>query len=647
MIKNFNPFFFFFLLVPLSLFAELRLPKIVSDGMILQRNEKVAIWGWSDPGSAVKISFGKQELKAVANAAGKWSVSLPPQPAGGTHTFVIGSKKERIVIKNVLFGDVWLCTGQSNMVHAFNRYTTIYPEEIANSTNDQIRQFLVPTSTNLVGTQEDVNGGEWKVANPDNLLSFTVVGYFFAKQIHETYGIPVGIINASVGGTPIEAWMAESAFQGFDDILEEIEKNKDTAYVNSVNRKAAVIRSEQFSNSPVDPGLASEPKWFEPEYVPISWKSMTIPGYWEDQGIRELDGTVWFRRTLDLPESLSGKEAFLEMGRIIDADEFYINGQKIGNTTYQYPPRRYDVPSGVLKEGKNLLAIRVTNQYGKGGFVPDKPYYLEVGDQTFDLKGNWSYKVGAVYDRRGMNYPRSISIQNQPTALFNAMVAPYTDYSVRGVCWYQGESNAGNPEAYQKLLPAFVRDWRVQFDQPDLPVIVVQLPNFMDVNYLPEESNWAEMREAQADILQLENTGLVVAIDLGEWNDIHPMRKKPVGERAALVARKLVYEEDLTYSGPMLKSAKKVDGQVVLSFDQVGTGLVAKGANELAHFAIAGKDEVYVWANARIEGDQVIVQSEAVEAPVFVRYGWADNPDFANLYNEEGLPASPFEVKLD
>ncbi|UZR96280.1 sialate O-acetylesterase [Chondrinema litorale] len=342
--------------------------------------------------------------------------------------------------------------------------------------------------------------------------------------------------------------------------------------------------------------------------------------------------------------SISPAVSKVALGRIVDADKLYINGIEVGSTTYQYPQRRYNVPQNVLKSGNNLFVIRVVNNTGKGGFVPDKPYYISAGEQTVDLKGYWQFKVGDVFIKEE-NLPQSIVIHNQPTSLFNAMVAPITDYAIKGIVWYQGESNSGNPEAYKNLLPAFIKDWRKQWGQPELPFLNVQLPNYMDVDYLPVESNWALMREAQLEATKLPNTGMVVSIDLGEWNDIHPGNKKPIGDRLALIAQKMVYgEDDIVYSGPIYKSARVDGNKVILTFDHVGSGLISGNEEALNHFAIAGTDKKFKWGKAVIKDNTVEVWHENIKEPMYIRYAWADNPDFANLYNKEGLPASPFKT---
>jgi len=635
----------FFTATPL-LQAQVKLPALIRDSMVLQRDCELTIWGWASPGERVTIRFNGNRSRATTGPDGKWQVSLPPMKAGGPHTMEIGGKNT-IVLDQILVGDVWLCAGQSNMVHYLGIHNERYAQDIASANYPDIRQFLVPGSPELEGPAEDLAGGNWKWANPEDVNQFSVVAYFFALKLYQKYGVPIGIINASVGGTPIEAWTSEEGLQGFPDLVQTIEKNKDTAYVNGTNRAAREDMRERSRNRGVDMGLSGPVPWYDPAYVPKNWHPIYLPGYWEDQGVRNLDGVVWYRKEIEVPENMTGIPVRVALGRIVDADQLYINGEQVGRTTYQYPQRRYQVAPDVLKPGKNLLVIRVQNNFGKGGFVPDKPYCLVAGGDTIDLTGQWQYRVGEVYRREG--FPRrGISAQNQPTALFNGMVAPYTGYAMKGIVWYQGESNAGRAEQYRELLPALISDWRKQWGNEKLPFLFVQLPNYMEVNYSPEESNWAVMREAQLEALKVPRTGMAVAIELGEWNDIHPDRKKPVGERLALAAQHVAYgEEGVVFSGPVYRSHRVEGNRVIIAFDHVGGGLVSGNGEELGHFAIAGKDGKFRWGNAAIENNEVVVWHDEIDEPEHVRYAWADNPRFANLCNKEGLPASPFRISLE
>jgi sialate O-acetylesterase len=622
--------------------AQVKLPAIVRDSMILQRDSKVNIWGWAAANEKVTVKFNSKQYKTKADNAGNWKVQLPSTKAGGPYTIAI-TASNKISVKEILFGDVWFCSGQSNMVHQLNIHDVTYAKEIAEANNPQIRQFLIPTITNLQAPQNNLPISYWKPAVGEEVRPFSAVAYFFAKTLFEKYKVPIGIINASWGGTPIEAWTSEEGLKDFSTITNTIQKNRETDSVNRLIRKPS---SDSVFRKTMDKGLTGEKKWYDETYIPKGWKNINIPGYWEDQGIKDLNGTVWYRREFDIPASMIGKAAKVFLGRIIDADELYINGKRIGNTTYQYPQRRYAVTADVLKPGKNIFVIRVTNNAGKGGFVPDKPYCIFTGNDTVDLKGTWQYKVGDVF------IPRSgfgggvagIAAQNQPAALYNAMAAPVINYTIKGFVWYQGESNSGRAAEYAKLQPAQIIDWRNKWQRGDIPFLFVQLPNYMDANYIPSESQWAELREAQLKSLSVPNTAMAVAIDLGEWNDIHPDNKKTVGERLALAAFKTAYGENIVHSGPIYQSHIVEGSKIIISFSNTGSGLIANDGEALSEFAIAGADKKFLWAKAKIEGDKIIVWSDAVTNPVYVRYAWADNPVNPNLFNKEGLPASPFRT---
>lgn len=624
-------------------FAQVRLPAIVSDGMILQRDAPLKIWGWASPGEKVTVQFDKKKYKTKADADGKWQAEFPAMPADGiAHTITVKGKNT-IIINDVLLGDVWFCSGQSNMVHQMNIHDVTYAKDIAEADFPQIRQFWVPNTTNLVAPAEELPSGEWVPAIGDKVRPFSAVAYFFAQNLHRKYNVPVGIINASWGGSPIEAWTSEEGLKNFDDILTTIIKNKDTSYVNQTNRIAALANRPRPAN---DLGLKSSPQWFETSYQPKGWKPINVPGYWEDQGVRDLNGVMWYRKEIDVPASITGKEAGVWLGRIVDADELYINGKRVGGFGYLYPQRRYKVANDVLRAGKNIFVVRVTNHGGKGGFVPDKPYCLFAGKDTIDLKGTWHYKVGEVFEPAAPG-PLAIALQNQPTALYNAMVHPLIHYGIKGVLWYQGESNTGRAERYESLLTALINDWRNRWEKQTLPVIFAQLPGYMDYNYLPSESNWARHREATLKALKVPHTAMTVNIDLGEWNDVHPDNKKDVGERMALAAAKLAYGEDLVYSGPVYRSAKIEGNRILLSFDHTGSGLITSDGEAPAEFAIADEDKKFRWARARVEGDKIVVWNDEIPSPKYVRYAWADNPVNPNVYNREGLPASPFRTDID
>ena len=639
--------------------AEVRLPTLIGDGIVLQRQAQVKIWGWADAGETVQVNFRGQHYQTEANDSGDWSITLNNLTKGGPYSMTIQGEN-RISLDDILVGDVWLCSGQSNMEYPISRVAFHYAEEIAQVNNPQIRQFKVPQGYDFKAPQQDLPDGAWLPATQDNIQDFTAVGYFFAAQIQRTEQVPIGLINSSLGGSPAEAWLSEEALKQFPSHLAEKHRFADDDRINKI-QSADRIRIEQWYATAArkDAGWKNdEPLWHGANLDTGGWQSMSIPGYWADHAKannREepLNGVVWFRKEITLPESFAGQPGLLELGRIVDADTTYVNGQKVGNTTYLYPRRRYPVPAGLLQAGKNTIAIRIVNERGRGGFVEDKPYRLTVGGQTMDLRGDWQYRVGTTMPPlAGQTFVRW-----KPGGLYNAMLHPLHNYALKGALWYQGESNVGRAQEYQALFPALIENWRTRWQSATgnerLPFLFVQLANFLEASETPQESAWAELREAQASALQLPDTAMAVSIDIGEWNDIHPLDKKTVGQRLALAARKLVYgRKDIVASGPQWASASYNQGEAILSFTHTDGGLQVgstqiesvQDARPLQGFAIAGSDGQFVRARAEIRGQQIAVWSEQVPSPRAVRYAWADNPAEANLYNGAGLPAAPFRT---
>lgn len=637
------------LLICQAAFCNVRLPRLVSDGMVLQRDTDVKIWGWADSGEKVTIDFNGKTYSAEADSNGKWMATLSPSKAGGPYSMDIKAKNE-ITLKNILIGDVWLCSGQSNMELDMETLKDKYPQEIADSDNDSIRQFEVPDKYYFDAPRDDVESGSWQPANPKTVLKFTAVGYFFARELNHKYHVPIGLINASLGGSPIQSWMSEDTLKAFPEDFATLQKYKDHSYIKRVEDKDKAASDAWYGRiNKEDKGLSpGEKPWFDPACDASQWQTMNVPGYWADGHLGNVKGVVWFRKDINVPASMAGKPARLWLGRIVDGDETYFNGKKVGAITYEWPARKYDIPADLIRQGKNTIVVRVINcnSWARGGFVPEKPYELIGASQTIDLKGPWNYKLGVTSDPLS---PKTF-IQWQPVGLFNGEIAPLLNYAIKGVIWYQGESNTKNPpdtknpREYQKLFPTMVADWRQRWNQGDFPFLYVQLASFMATKDQPSESNWAELRESQLKCLSVPNTAMVVITDIGEWNDIHPLNKEDVGKRLALAAENIAYgEKDVVYSGPIYKSMTTDGNKITLTFTDIDGGLFAKGG-ELKYFAIAGPDKKFVWAKAEIEGDKIIVSSDEVANPVAVRYAWADNPDIANLYNKAGLPASPFRT---
>jgi len=624
-----------------SLQADVRLPRILGDGLVLQREAPNRIWGWAEAGEIVTVKLDGKEIGSTVATDGQWMVLVEPRPAGGPHKITVTGQNQ-ISLDDVYFGDLWIASGQSNMELPMERVREIYGDEIAAADFPLIRMFTVPKKYDFKQAQKDVDDGSWQATTPETVLNFSAVAWFFAKELFETQGVTIGVVSSSYGGAPAEAWMSERALEAWPHYLEIARSYRDESYLNGLIEADQARSDDWYANIDThDPGLNSDIKWYDPAYDASTWNSIELPGDLEDKGVAPMNGVVWLRKEFTLPESAAGQPAKLMLGRIVDADMAYVNGELVGNTTYQYPPRRYQINEGILRQDKNIITVRLISNIGKGGFVKEKPYWIQAGDTKIDLSGRWRYHVGVASEPLE---PPVFKHWMQPLGFYNAMLAPLLNLSIKGVIWYQGESNTGKPGEYVELFPAMIRDWRNQFGQGDFPFIFVQLANFMEAKDQPEESLWAETREAQRLALREPNTAMAVAIDVGEWNDIHPLDKKAVGHRLALAARKIAYgESDLVYSGPTFKSMTIEGNKILLDFDNLDGGLVAKG-NNLDGFAVAGADGRFVWAQAKIDRDRVVVWSDEVEAPVKVRYAWADNPDTANLYNQEGLPASPFQA---
>ncbi|MDP2885786.1 MAG: sialate O-acetylesterase [Ignavibacteria bacterium] len=630
-----------FLLTSLPIWGQVKLPRLISDGMVLQRDARVNLWGWAGAHEKLSIAFCDSVYRTSANEKGEWTVVLSHLKSGGPFTMTV-SAANTITIKDVMVGEVWVCSGQSNMELQMRRVRPLYEGEIARSENPHIRYFAVPQKYDFNTPATDLESGKWQSPDPNTVLGFSAVAYFFGAELYAKYHVPIGLINASLGGSPVESWMSEDALKEFSVHYKEAERFKDPALIKQIEG-ADKTRIDAWHKllKEKDEGYRDSLKlWYAPALDASDWSSMTIPGYWADTPLGSVNGVVWFRKDVDLPASMAAQPAKLNLGRIVDADEAFVNGVLVGTTSYQYPPRWYEIPSGLLKEGRNTIVVRVVSNIGKGGFVLDKPYELVCTGQTIDLKGPWRYRLGATMEPLASQ----TFIRWKPLGLYNGMLAPLLNYSIKGVIWYQGESNAARPIEYRELLPAMIRDWRKHWNQGDFPFLLVQLPNYMEPKPQPSESNWALLREVQLKTLSLPHTGMAVAIDIGEWNDIHPLNKKDVGKRLALAAQQVAYNDDnVVYSGPIYESMKIQGGTIVISFKHIGRGLAARG-DELGGFAIAGGDKRFVWAKARIEKNTIVVWSEEVPQPVAVRYASADNPKGANLYNAEGLPASPFRT---
>lgn len=619
--------------------AKVKLPVLISDGMVLQRDKPIVLWGTADKDETVNIEFLKKKYHTTSDPNGDWKLVLPAVKAGGPYEMVVND----IHIKDILIGDVWLCSGQSNMELPINRVLDLYADEVKNYINTKIRYVKIPITHNYHAPQQDIREIEWKSLTPENALSFSALCYFYAKDIYEKTNVPVGIINSSVGGSPIESWISEEGLKPFPHYLHDRDMHRNDSYVE--NTKKLDWERRSLWNSILykeDCGLNENIKWYDPEYNDKGWNTTDLNDKsWTRDASGFVNGSIWFRKDIELSAGQTDKDAILRLGCIVDADSVFINGKFIGTISYQYPPRVYPVPSELLKPGKNTITVRLISYNGFPEFVNDKPYKLIIGNNEIDMREDWKYKIGVR-----MPELQSVGVyQQRPTGFYNGMIAPLQNHVFKGALWYQGESNTGKPQEYYGLLTALINDWRMFWKNPDMPFLVVQLPNFMQPSANPNESNWAELRESQKRVIQdIPNTGLVVAIDIGEWNDIHPLNKTDIAKRLSLQAQRIAYgDKKVVADGPIYESMRVEGNNIILSFKEGTDDLLP--VDELKGFAIAGKDNKYKWAKAQIDKNQVIVWNEDIVEPVKVRYAWGDNPVGINLRNRSRLPASPFQTE--
>jgi sialate O-acetylesterase len=606
--------------------ATLKLPHIFSDRMMIQRDVPAPIWGWGAPGQSVTVTLAAHRVTAPIDADGRWKVSLPPSPAGGPHDLTVRSGEQTVRIADVLIGEVWLCSGQSNMEWTLNANGNLADADIAAADDPALRFFTVAKNT-AAAPIDDVSG-EWFAAHPKIIGECSAVAYYMARELRKTLGIPVGLIVSSWGGTAAEAWVPPESLQS-TDVLRPIAKR-----IVPPEHLAELKPYEDPGNEGVKLGYA------EMDHADGDWKTMDLPRFWESTGLN-IDGSVWFRREFDLPTNWAGKELSLSLGALDDFDTTYINGVEIGRTgketrNHWSHPRVYPVPASVLRAGRNVIAVRIFDQWGNGGFAgKSEQLFLAGPGGQIPLSGDWKFKIELELP------PAPMSAATPPTSLFNAMIAPLIGYAIRGAAWYQGESNVDRGFQYRTLLTTLIQCWRQAWNQGNFPFLIVQLANFHreDANY-PNGVHWAELREAQAlAATALPKVGLALAIDIGEAEDIHPKNKWDVGARLALAARGIAHGQEIEYRGPTFDSLKVTGNQAIISFHHA-IGLTSKNESPQG-FEIAGPDRAYHPATATLEGSRVMVHSPKVPNPVAVRYGWADDPT-CNLYNAADLPAVPF-----
>ena len=653
--------------------GEVTVSKVFGDHMVLQRGIEVPIWGWADPGEEVTVEFGGRKQKTKTDKSGKWLVRLKPMKAStkGRILSIQGGAdaKSKIKFTDVLVGEVWLCSGQSNMDYEVaggrRGKRNLLAKFDAEAEYPAIRHFTVPEKSAVLPQDDMAAGAGWQVCSPETVAHFTAAGYFFGRMLHQRTDLPIGLICSAVGGTRIESWTPA-------ETLKEVEGCEDK--VREVTTRGEALKNGTFSLanamdawwSANDPGSAQTAGWMDPNHDVSDWKTVRLPSRWEPTGIEELKsfkGVVWFHRAVDIPDELAGKDMVISLGKVDDREATFFNGVQVGAEISYDIPRIYTIPGKLVAAGRNVITVRVWNGWGDGGIwgKPEELTLYPAGNKEskISLAGDWRYKKGLPTDKMPtapQNMGKS-SRENLMTGLYNGMIAPLVPFAMRGAIWYQGESNGDEGGSYTRKTQALVEGWRNEWDQGDFPFYFVQLANFQKPGENPEGGDgWAKIRMAQLKALDIKNTGMAVAIELADEQnpgDVHPENKKDVGERLASWALAKQYGKDAICSGPLYKSMTVRGNKAIIRFDYSGKGLMVgtktgidpvKEVKDgtLKRFAISGEDGTWHWADAEIRNDTVVVSSTEVKKPVAVRYGYTMNPDGCNLYNKDGLPASPF-----
>ena len=627
-------------------YATVVLPPAISNNMVLQQNSTAALWGKAGSGKMVTIvtSWDAKTYNTTADKNGDWKTGVQTPSFGGPYTITV-SEENTITLTNVMIGEVWLCSGQSNMNWPVGGRGKVlnYQEEIANANYPNIRLLQVNLKkSNTPETALTVRNNGWDICNPQTVENFSAVAYFFAREIYRQTGIPIGLIHSSWGGTVAEAWTSYNGLKNFPEFKQHaalINSNDSNAIKRKYENDLKTWEQKHFL---LDKGFSGiKPVWASPRLAANDWGIMPLPGFWDKHGLQSFNGVIWFRKKIVLPQNLQNKDLILSLGNIDDEDITWFNGVKVGENKKHQTKRIYKIPAAIVKNGENLIAVRVYDIRANGGFYgSSSEMFLGTDNEKLSLAGDWLYKK-SFSSEEIPPAPYTLASPNHPTVLYNAMIHPLTNYKIRGVIWYQGESNANRAYQYRTLFPAMIKDWRQQFSSGDFPFYFVQLANYMKKDSLPSESKWAELREAQLMSTKIPNTGMAVTIDIGEANDIHPKNKQDVGKRLALIALNKTYKKGNEFSGPLYKNSFVKNGKITIRFGH-SRSLSAKGG-VLKGFAIAGADKKFYWAEAIINGNTVEVSSPQVPRPVAVRYSWGNNPD-GNLYNSDGLPASPFRT---
>lgn len=626
------------------------LPAVFSDNMVLQQQTQVPIWGQADKGKTVKVipSWDGKAYTVSTDAQGNWKLDIPTPKAGGPYEISISDGKS-IKLSNVMIGEVWICSGQSNMEMPLKGWGKVqnFQQEIDNANYPNIRLYQVKKTISPIPltTGESTMGG-WQNCSPQTVEEFSAVAYFFARELTQKLNVPVGVIDVTWGGTPAESWTSVEALQRMSDFAPQvsmIQKAQEdmsgamAIYNRQIDEWEAQVRSK-------DAGYdGKQPLWADIAYDDASWGTIQLPGLLEEQVDPAFEGFIWLRREIDLSDEWLKRDLKIELNYIDDDDITFFNGEEIGRTYGVANARHYTVPRNLLRKGKNVLTIRLGDTGGNSGVLGDPAtLYATNGKKKISLAGEWKQHISIFNKNEVPQQPQSFQAnQIYSTVLYNGMLHPLIPFEMKGVIWYQGEANADRAYQYRDLFPLMIRDWRNQWNK-NFPFYYVQLASFMARADQPEESAWAELREAQTRTLELENTGMAVTIDIGDANDIHPKNKQEVGRRLSLIALNRAYGKTNSYSGPLYSHMCMKNNEIELSFNYTEGQLIAKGG-ALKGFTIAGVDHKFYPATARIVDNKVIVSSEQVPYPVAVRYAWANNPE-CNLYNKAGLPASPFRT---
>ena len=629
--------------------AKVVLPSVFTDNMVLQQKTDITFYGDATKNKqlTVKTGWNGKEYHTEADGQGKWSLKIPTPAAGGPYEITFSDGK-KLQLKNVMIGEVWFCSGQSNMEMPVAGWGKVmnYEQEIAEAAYPAIRLFQVKKNTSLAPLKEvESTLGGWQECSSATVPEFSALAYFYARALWKELNVPIGVIDCTWGGTPAEAWTNHETLRQVMGFREEMDKLERLGF--DPNRMEQAYSEErahwQSLFTEKDKGMENGKLcWTAPSLSEEDWQTISLPGYWEGKGLKDFDGIIWFRRSLEIPAEWAGKPLTLRLGMIDDEDITYFNGVEIARGAGYMTPRTYTIPAKLVKAGKAVLAVRVSDFGGEGGIHGKaEELYVEADGKRISLAGDWKYRIGLSLKGFPPAPVSPIQSSSYPTVLFNAMVKPWTAFPIKGVIWYQGEANVGRSEQYEDLFPALITDWRRQW-RSDFSFYFVQLANFMESKEIQPDSEWAALREAQTKALKLDQVGMAVTIDIGLADDIHPKNKQEVGRRLALLALAGSYGKNVSSSAPVFQNYIIKGDKMELDFGQKQDGFKIKDTT-LKGFTIAGPDRVFYSAEAMVQNGKIIVSSPKVSVPLAARYGWADNPD-CNLYGENGLPVAPFRT---